>query len=471
MVKESEKDPNLTKTNEKEGRSEPRKRKKAMYKAIRDQMDFYLGDANMSKSTFLTQKILESDSTQEAAWLDLKLFLTFHKLASMLREFFGRADTTDDLWKALKSMTSETFEVRENDESSVRQIRRIKPLPEQPNIESVEARTIYVELNYVDPSTITNDMIRHVFSKYGNVSYVSMPKFKHNGLPKGFAFIEFSDENGAKNSMIAFVKAKRKIPSALDPSELQSIKSYNIEQEALEKSETKSQKQSISQPSPPKKCKVKEEEDEATEPQKKKRKRKHNEDDSEQQDPLTMFQMMPKSEWKRLRNKYLELQRKNVAHSKMKLRQYYEKAGEQQATEEITKPSKLDFTPGIIVKIVQADPIDDEKKVKQRIRAAVMESVGYVDATIGQHIYYVRCADEKQAKTLKNAKILGDGEILSGEAEKEYWSKIMEDRQAKLSGKVEKNKKPRGVKRIVKKYREMQHKENVHKYFEEEEVE
>lgn len=269
MVKESEKDPNLTKTNEKEGRSEPRKRKKAMYKAIRDQMDFYLGDANMSKSTFLTQKILESDSTQEAAWLDLKLFLTFHKLASMLREFFGRADTTDDLWKALKSMTSETFEVRENDESSVRQIRRIKPLPEQPNIESVEARTIYVELNYVDPSTITNDMIRHVFSKYGNVSYVSMPKFKHNGLPKGFAFIEFSDENGAKNSMIAFVKAKRKIPSALDPSELQSIKSYNIEQEALEKSETKSQKQSISQPSPTKKCKVKEEEDEATEPQKK----------------------------------------------------------------------------------------------------------------------------------------------------------------------------------------------------------
>merc|ERR1712029_1055132 len=132
-------------------------------------------------------------------------------------------------------------------------------------------------------------------------------------------------------------------------------------------------------------------------------------------------------------------QRKNVAHSKMKLRQYYEKAGEQQASEEITKPSKLDFTPGIIVKIVQADPIDDEKKVKQRIRAAVMESVGYVDATIGQHIYYV-CADEKQEKTLKNSKILGDGEILSGEAEKEYWSKIMEDRQAKLSGKVEKNK-------------------------------
>ena len=305
MVKDTEEEvSNLP--DEKEGRSEPRKRKKAMYKAVRDQMDFYLGDANMSKSTFLTQKILESDSSQEAAWLDLNLFLTFNKLASMLRELFGRTDTTDDLWKALKSMTSEIFEVRENGES-VRQIRRIKPLPEQPNIESVEARTIYVELNYVDPSTITNDMIRHVFSKYGNVSYVSMPKFKHNGLPKGFAFIEFSDEDGAKNSMIAFVKAKRKIPSALDPSELQSIKSYNIEQEELEKSETKSKKQSVTQPSPAKKCKV-EEEEEATETQKKKRKRKHNEDDSEQQDPLTMFQMMPKAEWKRLRNKYLELQ-------------------------------------------------------------------------------------------------------------------------------------------------------------------
>ena len=458
MSKENEAVSNLPE-DEKKSRSEPRKRKKALYKALRNQMDFYLGDANMIKSTFLPQKILEADSTQQASWLDLQMFLTFNKLASMLREFFGRADSTDDLWKALKSMDSEHFEVREKGE--LRQIRRLRPLPQQPSNETVEARTIYVELNYVDQNSITHDVIRHIFSKYGAVAYVSMPKFKHNGMPKGFAFVEFNDEEGAKNSMIAFVNAKRKIPTGLDPSELQSVKSYHIEQEELEKKN----KKTSNQPS--------EDSKEVDQNPKRKRKRKHNE--TEQPDPLTMFQVMPKSEWKRLRNKYLELQRKNVAHSKMKLRQYYEKTTEKQEKQQKEEEDvpKLNYVPGIIVKIVQSEPIDDEKKVKQRIRAAVMESVGYVDATIGQNTYHVRCAHEKQAQTLKNAKILGQGEILSGEAEKEYWSKIMADRQAKLSGNVPKSKakKARGVTRIVKKCREMQHQENVHKYFDMEEEE
>ena len=48
-----------------------------------------------------------------------------------------------------------------------------------------------------------------------------------------------------------------------------------------------------------------------------------------------------------------------------------------------TKKS-LEFTPGIIVKFSVNEPIEDEKKVKQRIRAAVMENVSYVDARIGQ---------------------------------------------------------------------------------------
>ena len=98
---------------EKEGRKEPRKRKKAMFKSIKDQMEFYLGDANMTKSTFLTQKILQADSTQEASWLDLDIFLTFNKLASMLRDYFGQADTTDDLWKAVSNLPSEVYEVRQ----------------------------------------------------------------------------------------------------------------------------------------------------------------------------------------------------------------------------------------------------------------------------------------------------------------------------------------------------------------------
>ena len=42
-----------------------------------------------------------------------------------------------------------------------------------------------------------------------------------------------------------------------------------------------------------------------------------------------------------------------------------------------------------------------------------MENVGYVDASIGSKEYHVRCAHEEQAKTLANAKILGEGEVLT----------------------------------------------------------
>ena len=43
-----------------------------------------------------------------------------------------------------------------------------------------------------------------------------------------------------------------------------------------------------------------------------------------------------------------------------------------------------------------------------------MENVNYVDAKIGANEYFVRCAHSDQAKTLSNAKILGNAEILSG---------------------------------------------------------
>ena len=51
---------------------------------------------------------------------------------------------------------------------------------------------------------------------------------------------------------------------------------------------------------------------------KRKRKRKNHEDSSRNNnsggDLLSELQIMPRTEWKRLRNKYLNLQRKNMAH-------------------------------------------------------------------------------------------------------------------------------------------------------------
>ena len=54
-----------------------RKRKKGIYRKIVAQMEFYLSDANLRHSKFLLP-IYQTDP-----WIDLKLFLTFNKVASM----------------------------------------------------------------------------------------------------------------------------------------------------------------------------------------------------------------------------------------------------------------------------------------------------------------------------------------------------------------------------------------------------
>ena len=117
------------------------------------------------------------------------------------------------------------------------------------------------------------------------------------------------------------------------------------------------------------------------------------------------------------------------------------------------------------------EPISDEKKIKQRVKAAIMERVKYVDARIGANEYYVRCAHTEMAKTLSNAKILGQATILEGQEELKYWEKIKKDREAKLSGKVKTKSssiKVRGQDRLIQKIQHMNQMENSHKYFDDE---
>ena len=205
-------------------RKKPRKRKKALYKPIVGQMEFYLGDANCSRSKFM------KDQTKKSPWLNLDVFLTFNKLNWMLRETFGQANDTEDLWAALKAIPSEIFEIREN-EFGRRQIKRKYPLvvlDERGN----DSRTIYIERI---PDNADIDILKHVFEKYGPVRYISLPKFKHNGAPKGFAFLEFELEEGINSALKGFIAAKRRISTALDPGELQSIKAFHVEQDEIKK--------------------------------------------------------------------------------------------------------------------------------------------------------------------------------------------------------------------------------------------
>ena len=47
------------------------------------------------------------------------------------------------------------------------------------------------------PHTATHDWVRSVFSEYGIVAYVSLPKYKSTGDIKGFAFVEYEEEEAA----------------------------------------------------------------------------------------------------------------------------------------------------------------------------------------------------------------------------------------------------------------------------------
>ena len=82
---------------------------------------------------------------------------------------------------------------------------------------------------------------------------------------------------------------------------------------------------------------------------------------------------------------------------------------------------------------------------------------------------HVRCVSAKQAETIAGAGkgIVGvPGEILRGQEETDYWTKIQKDRQDKISGKVPKvggQKKMRGKDRVVKKYEETVR--NTHRFF------
>ena len=161
-------------------------------------------------------------------------FFDFQQVGCNVAKFLWSRRTTDDLWAALSAIPSDIFEIQENPE---RQIKRKNEIPTRVEGEA-DSKTIYVEKL---PVNVTLEMLQHVFSKYGTVNYISMPKFKHNGFPKGFAFVEFADDEGAKKSIEAFVLAKRRIPCGLDPGELQSIKSYQIEKEHEQKTSEKSE--------------------------------------------------------------------------------------------------------------------------------------------------------------------------------------------------------------------------------------
>lgn len=308
-----------------------RHRKKQKYNAIRSQMEFYFSDANLTKDRYLGQRI------KEDPFIPLEEFLKFNRIKQL-------ADNVEDIAMALKN--SEMLLLSEDR----CKVRRLTEPTERSNCEQC---TIYVECL---PPKADHDWVRNVFSAYGKVAYVSLPKFKYSKKIKEFGFVEFEDESSVQKALKTFQAFGGVLTyEDTDPAKLVSISSFGKEKE---EEETRAAKDEAEQPvkienqevedGPPAKrlCKAEEDSSEAeeekhsasgeseseheneegnaivgntnekcevTEVAKKKRRRRKGisgvKKEMQQDDKVYELKVMTKQEWRRLRNKYLNLQR------------------------------------------------------------------------------------------------------------------------------------------------------------------
>lgn len=465
--------------------------------------------------------------------------MTFNKMKALTSKI-------EDIAKSLSN--SQLLELDETQQKVKRKI----PLEENRN---VDEKTLYVEAL---PSTADHEWVRQIFERFGKVAYISLPKYAKSRRIKEFGFVEFEKEESVNKAIKAFKEFNGVLSmQEKDPSELTSVKSY-IKEQAGEKEETEKTNTPINSESR-KRSKNDENLDNETEPKakksktesqdesetsntengttsqseseaqgesaaegkaedslkKKKRKRKKK---SKTADKLKLkaelntdvayyeLKILPKKDWKRLRNKYLNLQREKVAELKRKvwreqqeLKQHKDSTAvednsnlpaSQQEQKKNVKPSAkhklqkmnmnfygaaeeesntkagvaeklpqqnpaleraplFSFAPGLIVEVSFLEPCVNIKEFKADMRQ--YSSVKYVDIKEGAMQAYLRLESSQKAQEFVQQISCAEYQckILSDEAEQNYWQKIEKDREQKLNKQVKLPEK-RGRERVKK---------------------
>ncbi|XP_039275958.1 la-related protein 7-like [Nilaparvata lugens] len=115
-------------------------------------------------------------------YVDLNVFLNFNKIKSL-------TDNIKDIANSIQS--SDLLQLTE----CGTKVCRVKPLEQNQNYDEC---TIYVE-NI--PAKTDHDFLSVVFSVYGEIDYVSIPRFKISKKNKGFAFIEFKEPESVEKAI------------------------------------------------------------------------------------------------------------------------------------------------------------------------------------------------------------------------------------------------------------------------------
>ena len=418
-----------------------RKRRKGVYRRLVKQMEFYFSDANLRHSTFLLS-LYEADP-----WVTLTTFLTFNKVATMLSEILGdkaeQEERVAELTKAISVIGSDTIHLSECKLKVGRKSPFTPSLPTQ-----VDSCTVYVE-NL--PSEADHDYIRNIFSSFGIVQYVSLPKFK-SGRSKGFAFVEFDSADVVEKvlSELSHVDSK--------PDDLASVRSFNEENTVNKDSKSRKRKVDGSDMEVGKAKKVKTETEDGDELCDVRIEQSNGMilDGENVKKEVSDIRVLSKIQWKKLRNNYLNEQRKNFAALKHILKKPMTPSSRERAddskdsnsedvkvegktSEAVKEEIKVEIKPGCIVRLQVPGGVDNIQKLKQKVREGLNgEAVAYVDGKVGAEEVFVRCVDTSQAARLGVLE-LGDGwkgEVIAGKEEEEYHAKIERDKKDKRSGKV-----------------------------------
>ncbi|KAK3931541.1 La-related protein 7 [Frankliniella fusca] len=509
---------------EENGKGKGRKRKKQLYKTVRDQMEFYFGDANLSKDRYLRQLV------EENPYVPLEIFLKFNKIIKLV-------STVEEIAKAVKKS-----EILELSEDSLK-VRRKTPMKIKDNEDDC---TVYVE-NL--PPEISHDELSKVFSEFGKVVYVSIPKYANTQQRKGFAFVEFDTPKDAEETIRIFKEKGSCLSPHMLPEKLCSIRTFEnqntpapdfhntskivectietkdetegsptpcpVKEEILKSNvddssfSTKSSKKrklendeegnlkkkdkrnhetvSMNEDCESVEPSVKDEEnksdvdkendtsanessqenkiDGSSTEKKKKKNRKKKKRPKEFEIFAQGMVVLSKKEWKRLRNKYLNMQRVNMRKVKqqvlearfMRRQPHCPPYGLDHGRDEEMRPPpppvdapkpRVTFVPGVIVCVKFNEPMVDLKAFKAEART--QPGVQYVDVTEGAFEAFLRCSGPAEAQHLLQIKFWKNMSVLSGGDEKAYWDKISKDREAKLGNKV-KVVKERGKKKLLRK--------------------
>uniref|UniRef100_A0A336LYV2 La-related protein 7 n=1 Tax=Culicoides sonorensis TaxID=179676 RepID=A0A336LYV2_CULSO len=486
-----------------------RQRNKQRRNAIRQQMEFYFSDSNLTKDRYLSQLVKNSTDS----YVEISEFLKFNKIKSL-------TESIEDIAKAVTG--SELIQLSE-DQTKVKRKTDLQVKAD------ADECTLYVESL---PKHATHDYVKEIFSRFGTVTYVSLPKYKHSRKIKEFGFVEYENQESVIKAIEAFKQWNGVLVyQDADPNKLQSVVSFNEEQKIEKRNKDKGECEDQGQ---------KRENDEDTEPPNKKMRTESEctenqenesmlnemtessakEDEPEENKselkttsesktsqkkkktktvtPITeekVFDMkiMPKREWKRLRNKYLNLQRERFKEIKQKLQagrkqqekkqekkkpaptpskatiktssprkiNFYgalpfdKKSGSDENTDDQEVPSRLkkplfSFEPGLIVNIKFQEPLVDVKEFKQELKNLYF--IKYIDVKEGDPEAFVRVDKFASANQLVKFYANSDyqTQILSGEIEQLYWQKMIKDREQKLNKNIKPNK-MRGREKLSKK--------------------